>query len=149
MAGGFTLNKENLENFREFIRQDFLKNNLYSDLSEKYDAEISSAAFKKDFFDDIKKIGPFGTGNPLPTFLFKDLKVIKTKILKRKHISLLLKSKIGYSINPDSPDSFTEALIHLADNPLIVDKLGINSRKIAEQKFSSKLISLTIFLISW
>jgi len=105
MAGGFTLKKQNLKNFHKFITQDFLKNNTRSDLSAKYDAEISSAAFKKDFFDDIKKIGPFGTGNPLPTFLFKDLKVLKCKILDKKHISCILKSKIGLSINSISFNS--------------------------------------------
>ena len=99
MAGGFTLEKEKFENFSKFISQDFLKNNLYSNLSDNYDAEISSAVFKKDFFDDIKKIGPFGVGNPLPTFLFKDFKVLKSKVLDKKHISCILKSKIGLSIS--------------------------------------------------
>ncbi len=50
-------------------------------------------------------------------------------------------NKIGYSINQDSPDSFTDVLIHLADNPLIVEKLGINSRKLAVEKFSSNLMT--------
>ena len=55
--------------------------------------------FKNNFFDEIKKIEPFGTGNPIPTFLFKDLKVIKPKILNKKNIFCILKSKIGFSIN--------------------------------------------------
>ena len=52
----------------------------------------------KDFFNDIKIIGPFGSGNPLPTFLIKDLKIIKNNIIKDKHISTILKSKTGFSI---------------------------------------------------
>ena len=62
-------------------------------------------AFNKSFFDDIKKIEPFGIGNPVPTFLFKDLKIIKTTILNNKHISSILKSKIGFSINSISFNS--------------------------------------------
>ena len=73
--------------------------------TSNYDAEISSIAFNKNFFDDIKKIEPFGTGNPLPTFLFKDLQVIKTTILNNKNISSILKSKIGFSINSISFNS--------------------------------------------
>ena len=99
MAAGFTLKKENLEIFKLFIRKNF--SDMGTSLNNKYhyDAEISSVAFNKDFFNDIKKIEPFGLGNPIPTFLFKDLKIIKTKVLNKKHISTILKSKIGFSIN--------------------------------------------------
>ena len=44
-------------------------------------------------------INPFGTGNPNPTFLIKHLRVIKTKILKNNHLSVILKSKSGHTIN--------------------------------------------------
>ena len=63
-----------------------------------FDAEISPFAFNKDFYADIKKLEPFGTGNPNPTFLFRDLKVIKTTIINKKHLSIILKSKVGSSI---------------------------------------------------
>ena len=55
-------------------------------------------AFNQEFYENIRGLEPFGTGNPNPTFLFRDLKVIKLKILDNKHISLVLKSKIGFSI---------------------------------------------------
>ena len=63
-----------------------------------YDAEISSQAINQDFYNDIKRLEPFGTGNPNPTFLIKDLKIIKVNILKNNHLSIILKSKVGYSI---------------------------------------------------
>ena len=99
MAGGFTLKKDNLEIFKKFFFKDFLKSGVSLDNNFNYDAEISSIAFNKVFFDDIKKLGPFGMGNPVPTFLFKDLKIIKTITSSDKNISSVLKSKIGYSIN--------------------------------------------------
>ena len=105
MAAGFTLKKENLKIFKDFISMNYLKMNISTDQIFTYDSEISSIAFNKSFFDDIKKIEPFGTDNPAPTFLFKDLKIIKTKILNEKHISLILKSKIGFSINSISFNS--------------------------------------------
>jgi len=99
MAAGFTLKKADLKIFENYILKNFsdlgnLINNKFS-----YDAEISSIAFNKNFFNDIKRLEPFGTGNPIPTFLFKDLKIIKTTVLNNKHISCILKSKIGFSIN--------------------------------------------------
>ena len=64
-----------------------------------FDAEISPIAFNKNFFDDIKKLEPFGNGNHVPIFLINDRKIIKTSALINKHISCIFKSKIGYSIN--------------------------------------------------
>ena len=105
MAAGFTLKKDNLKKFDDFILKDFLKIGASSDHIFTYDSEISSLAFNRDFYMDIKKLGPFGTGNPVPTFLFKDLKIIKVTILTRKHVSLVLKSKIGFSIKSISFNS--------------------------------------------
>ena len=103
--GGFTLEKNKLKNFENFILKDFLNAGISSDHSFSYDAEVSSLAFNVDFYKNIKKLEPFGTGNPLPTFLFKDLKVIKATILTGKHISLIFKSKVGFSIKSISFNS--------------------------------------------
>jgi len=105
MAAGFTLKKDNLEKFKDFILKDFLKMGASTEHIFSYDAEVSSLAFNKKFYHDIKRLEPFGTGNPVPTFLLKDLKIIKVTILKDKHISLILKSKMGFSIRSISFNS--------------------------------------------
>ena len=105
MAAGFTLEKINLDNFKDFIIKDFLLSTSSRVNSFLYDAEISSQAFNKDFYNDIKKLEPFGTANPSPTFLLKDLKVIKTKIFNNKHLFVILKSKMGFSIKSISFNS--------------------------------------------
>ncbi|NMN68003.1 exonuclease RecJ [Candidatus Pelagibacter ubique] len=104
-AAGFTLKKNNLKKFDDFIQKDFLNLGSFRDNTFLYDAEVSSLALNMDFYVDIKKIEPFGTGNPNPTFLLKDLKIIKSSILDNKHISLILKSKTGFSINSISFNS--------------------------------------------
>ena len=105
MAAGFTLKKSNLKKLEDFILKDFSKTDTSQKNTFLYDAEVSSLAFNIDFYTDIKKIEPFGTGNPTPTFFLKDLKVIKTSILDSKHISLILKSKTGFSIKSISFNS--------------------------------------------
>jgi len=105
MAAGFTLKINNLVNFKDFILKDFSKTNVSQNHTSLYDAEVSSLAFNIDFYNEIKRLEPFGTGNPVPTFFFKDLKIIKTSILKDKHISSILKSKIGFSIKSISFNS--------------------------------------------
>jgi len=98
MAAGFTLKKSNLNIFEDFILKDFSKKNITQKHIFLYDAEISLFAFNSDFYADIKKLEPFGTANPEPTFFLKGLKIIKTTILDNKHISLILKSKTGFSV---------------------------------------------------
>jgi single-stranded-DNA-specific exonuclease len=98
MAAGFTLKNNNLNNFKNFIFKDFSKTGASQNHTFLYDAEVSSLALNIEFYTDIKKLEPFGTGNPTPTFLLKDLKIIKTEILNNKHVSLILKSKTGFSI---------------------------------------------------
>ena len=98
-AAGFTLKKENLPLFKDFVLKDFKKKECSTNLIFEYESEISVSAFNINFFNDIKKISPFGEGNELPIFLFKDLKVIKSSILKKKHVSCIFKSKNDFSIN--------------------------------------------------
>ena len=130
MAAGFTLEKFNLKNFEKFILDDFVKRNMLNNNTFTYDAEVSSLAFNQNFYDDIKNLEPFGTGNPLPTFLFKDLKVIKATILTGKHISLILKSKIGFSIKSISFNSVNskvgEYLLHYKKNLNVLGQINEN-----------------------
>ena len=140
-AAGFSLDKVNLKNFKDFISKDFLKtgtrNNTFS-----YDAEVSTLAFNKDFYKDIEKLEPFGNGNPKPTFLFKDLKVIKSTILNNKHISVILKSKIGFSINSISFNSLNNKIgEHLLNYKKTLNVLGQISENIWNNK---KTLQLTI-----
>ena len=105
MAAGFTLKKNNFKNFNDFILKDFLDTGTPKDNIFLYDAEVSTLAFNDNFYNEIKKLEPFGHGNSEPTFLFKDLKIIKSKILNNKHISLIFKSKTGFSIKSISFNS--------------------------------------------
>ena len=142
MAAGFTLEKNKLKIFENFILTDFLNAGISKDHSFLYDAEVSSLAFNMDFYNDIKNLEPYGTGNPLPTFLFKDLKVIKATVLMGKHISLIFKSRVGFSIKSISFNSVNskvgEYLLNYKKN---LDVLGQINENIWNNK---KALQLTI-----
>ena len=92
MAGGFTLDMNKLEEFKEFIFKKFKSINI--DLNEHlkyfFDAEISPSALNIEFFSKINLLAPFGSGNTEPKFVIKNLKVLNSKIVGEKHIKSVL-----------------------------------------------------------
>ena len=147
MAAGFMCKKDKLKNFEHFILKDFLNSGTSRDQTFSYDAEVSSFAFNLDFYTNIKKLEPFGTGNPIPTFLLKDLKVIKTTILNDKHISLILKSHTGFSIKSISFNSLNSKLgIYLLNYKNSLNVLGQISENVWNNKKTLQLIIRDIIL---
>ena len=98
MAAGFSMKKNKLKLLDDFIQNEYLKKTPHISESNKYDIEISTSALNIKFLNDINKLGPFGNFNFSPIFLIKNIKIIKSQIVKNKHISVILKPKIGSSI---------------------------------------------------
>jgi single-stranded-DNA-specific exonuclease len=98
MAAGFIMEKNNLKLLDDFIQNEYLKKISHVSEANKYDIELSASAINIRFFKDINKLGPFGNFNFLPTFLIKDVKIIKSQIINNRHISAIIKPKIGPSI---------------------------------------------------
>ena len=130
MAAGFTLNKDNLKAFENYILEDFSKSNAVNNNIFSYEAEISSLAFNQDFYDNIKKLEPFGTGNPVPTFMLQDLSIIKPMVINNKHISSILKSKTGFSIKSISFNSINtkigEYLMNYKNRITVIGQISEN-----------------------
>tara|TARA_B100000989_G_scaffold254502_1_gene203202 strand:+ start:409 stop:2103 length:1695 start_codon:yes stop_codon:yes gene_type:complete len=147
MAAGFTLKKNSLDFFKAFINEDFLKNSNNIKTGFTYDSEISFSGINKDFFDDINKLQPFGTGNRLPIFLLKELKVIKKKILDSKHISCLLKSKTGKSISSICFNSLnTKVGTHLLNYKKDFNVVGQINENFWDSKKTLQLIIIDLIL---
>ena len=98
MAAGFSIKKENLELFENYVQKDFFINNKNQDLSFKYDAEISASSANINLYNEIIKLGPFGNYNHPPIFLIKNVKVLKSNLVGEKHVSSIIKPKIGASL---------------------------------------------------
>ena len=147
MAAGFVLKKENLEIFKKFIIEDFLKENHFNHSTLNYDAEISSIGFNKNFYNEIKRIEPFGNGNPSPIFLLNKLKVIKIMKSNKKHISCILKSKIGFSINSISFNSLnTDIGYNLLNNKNYFAVIGQINENFWNNKKSLQLVIKDLIL---
>ena len=142
MAAGFMLIKANLKEFKNFILGDFLKSNTVNNNIFSYESEVSPLAFNQDFYDDIKKLEPFGIGNSVPTFMLRDLRIIKPIVLNNKHISSILRSKTGFSIKSISFNSInTKIGEHLMSYKNSLNVIGQINENIWNNK---KTLQLTI-----
>ncbi|MDB9773370.1 single-stranded-DNA-specific exonuclease RecJ [Candidatus Pelagibacter sp.] len=142
MAAGFTLNKINLKDFEGYILEDYSKSNTVNNNIFSYESEISSLAFNQDFYDNIKKLEPFGSGNSVPTFMLRDLRIIRPIVLNKKHISSILKSKTGFSIKSISFNSVnTKIGEHLMGYKNSINVIGQINENIWNNK---KTLQLTI-----
>jgi len=100
MAGGFTLPKENIDSFRNFLINSFEKLKI-SNSQERFlyvDAKIAPSALNEEFYEEINSLAPFGSGNNEPKFVIEGLNVIKSDVVGDNHIKSILKGRDGSSI---------------------------------------------------
>jgi single-stranded-DNA-specific exonuclease len=91
-AAGITIKTLEINNFKELFKLSI--QNYEYDFSEKIDIdfEVSFDKIDNDLLADIKKVEPYGKENSPPIFLTKNTKVVGVKILKEKHLEVVLNS---------------------------------------------------------
>ena len=92
MAAGFTITMSKIDEFKDFIFRKFKSININLEEKKNYyfDTEIAPSAINIDFFEKINLLAPFGSGNPEPRFIIKNVKVVNSKIVGEKHIKVIL-----------------------------------------------------------
>lgn len=110
MAGGFMLKKENLNKLKFFLNKQFKKKNIINEL--KYTSEQSLNSVNKFMCNEISKLKPFGNDNQSPIFLFKKLKVIKSKIINERHIMVVFSDSGKKTIEAISFNSLNTTMGH-------------------------------------
>jgi len=95
MAGGFSININNIETFKEFLIKKYNNLGIKNDnLKNLYlDSLILPTALNVEFYKNIEVLSPFGVGNPEPTFIIEDLKLANSNIIANKHIKAIFYSK--------------------------------------------------------
>ena len=93
LAAGFSIKQNQIQKFDEFINTNYIKKNNKNDM--KFLSKISLNAVNKQFYDNLKKIGPFGSHNINPIFMIENIKILKVKIINKKYVSFFVKSRTG------------------------------------------------------
>lgn len=100
MAAGFSLKKENLQAFKNYLKENIKEDMLSNDGTMlEIDAVIDAKSASVDLMDKLALLAPFGEANPEPVFVLKDLLITRTTILKNGHIACTFTSKSGRYIN--------------------------------------------------
>ena len=93
LAAGLTIENNKIQMFRDFliskVKNAFQKNVLVSELSVT--SQLSISALNSNLMDWIKKLGPWGQGNPIPKFLIKDVIIKKLVFFGKEKQHLLVK----------------------------------------------------------
>lgn len=121
MAVGLTVKKEKFEEFKKEFEQIATNSNVSEIIPViNIDAKIDFSAINKDMVESLKQLEPFGEGNKMPVFVFKNLKIDSIRALSEgKHLKLTLKegntvvNAIGFNIG------------NLADEYRIGDKIDV------------------------
>ena len=100
MAGGFSINIDNINIFKDFVFKKFqgINENLKSEKPLFIDSIIAPSAVNLEFYNKVALLSPFGSGNPEPKFIIEDVKTINGKIVGEKHVKSVLIGKDGSTI---------------------------------------------------
>lgn len=121
MAIGITIKKENFEKFKKEFEQVAEQSNISEIVPIiNIDAKINFSNINKEMVESLKLLEPFGEGNKMPVFAFKNLKIDSIRALSEgKHLKLTLKegntvvNAIGFNLG------------HLAEEYTIGDKIDV------------------------
>lgn len=121
MAVGITVRKDNFLKFREEFEQIASKAHIDEIVPViQVDAKIDVKDISKEMVESLKQLEPFGEGNRMPVFVFKNLKIDSIRALSEgKHLKLTLKDNntiinaIGFNLG------------HLVEEYRIGDKIDV------------------------
>ncbi len=107
MASGLTLSLDRLKDLEAGLQNHLYTQYTQNDFSKTLtiDAVLDMADISLDLVRDLDRLRPFGTENPEPVFLARDLKVVSSQIIGRCHRKMLLQ-------NADDPASTCVEAFH-------------------------------------
>lgn len=121
MAIGLSLKKENFNAFKEKFEQIASEYKVNEIIPVIYiDNQITSKTFNLELVKQLKLLEPFGEGNKVPIFIYKNLKIDSIRTLtEERHLKLTLRDEnniinaIGFNMGD------------IAENYLIGDKVDV------------------------
>jgi len=92
-AAGLKIKAENIDDLRKQLNVHAMQNISDEDFIPelKIDAVVATNSLNLNLIEELKKLEPFGAGNPKPVFVTKDLYLVDAPfVMKEKHLKLRL-----------------------------------------------------------
>ena len=101
MAAGFSLTEEQIPVFRDFAGEYIARslNNVKPHPVLNIDLSLNLAAANKELYDEISRLKPFGTGNPEPLLLLRNVYFRYARIIGTGHIKCELTTLSGAKLS--------------------------------------------------
>ena len=129
MAVGINVKKEQFNEFRNKL-EEIAKEQHIEEIVPilNIDAQVELDEINKDMVNSLKELEPYGEGNKMPIFAFKNLRIDSIRALSEgKHLKLTLKDKknivnaIGFNLG------YLSSEYKIGDKIDVVGNLEINS----------------------
>lgn len=127
-AGGFAVSHEEIHFLEERLLSIFVSNSELEENAKDYiiDANILIDDVTNENFNVIKKLAPFGMGNPKPTFLLKGIKIFNIKEFgkEKNHLELVFKNSRGRQIKAISFFKTRESFVPTLEAGMNIDMVA-------------------------
>lgn len=100
MAAGFSLHKEKLQEFHNYLKQSITHDSVCGNAHVlDIDGVLDIAGICPELIENLAMLAPFGEANPEPRFVIKDVTVTRVMPLKNGHIACTLTGRNGKYIS--------------------------------------------------
>lgn len=91
-AAGFSLYRENLPALQEALEEAFLAQlgDVRLRPTLRVDAGINLSDLNQEFYEHLKRLRPFGPGNPEPVFVCETLECLTSRVVGERHLRVQL-----------------------------------------------------------
>jgi len=92
MAAGFTLEENQIPELIAFLHERLGKRieEKLQNVQMFLDGAITISGINADFIETLSRMAPFGSGNPEPLFLLKDIQIVKSQIVGANHLRCII-----------------------------------------------------------
>jgi len=99
MAAGLQIREEKIADFQNAFESVIQRTTSPDALTPAIhiDCELDFISISDDLIDELELLMPYGTGNPEPLFVAKNVKVLNSKIVGQNHRRMILSQASGYA----------------------------------------------------
>ena len=99
MAAGLQIREEKIADFQNAFERVVQRTTSPDALTPAIhiDCELDFISISDDLIDELELLMPYGTGNPEPLFLARNVKVLNSKIVGQNHRRMILSQASGYA----------------------------------------------------